>query len=163
MPALGCGSFLYFCPACSKDSLCSTYLSGFVSERNLIWRILSLNLGPMTDPVENVTEILFTFSKSWLNPTSKLRWLYCWKAAASLEIKQTSVRQSPGEQRSFNAVSVILGTVLGEEDRICDQFLAFRKWLHVQICNVNLFSCSERWWPAQSCSCELCVAAVRFL
>lgn len=96
LPGSGCGRFLYFCPVCSKDSLCSTYLSGLLSERNLIWRILSLNLGPMTDPVENVTEILVMFSKSWLNPTSKLMWLYCWKAAASLKIKETRVRLSRG-------------------------------------------------------------------
>lgn len=61
-----------------------------------------------------------------------------------------------GEQCGFNTVSAILGTVLGEEGWICRHFLVFRKWPHVQIYNVNLFSHSERWWPTQSCSRERC-------
>lgn len=70
----------------------------------------------MTDPVENVKEILSTFSRSWSNPMSKVIWLYCWKVAASLKVEQTRGCQShQGNSTGFNVVTVMLETGLGEE------------------------------------------------
>lgn len=58
-------------------------LSGWARDLNFIRRILSLYLGPIIDPVENIKETAATLSRSWLNLASRLTWWYFWNVVGS--------------------------------------------------------------------------------